>query len=259
MTCRYDGPRYGISGGWERPIAMYRTMFSFVLQSRDDTSDALGGTLWYGQGSPHGTVYVPFSCAQDSIPESYIIAKESHFDPHSSWWVFDFVNNWSMIRFNAINAEVRFEANHLQADAFLKQAQLHIKAKNMNNETNMQQFLQEENNRFAKMVFSRWWELAWRLVGKYSDGYITTGEAPEAMNMAGYPAWWLESTEFAKWPGDTYHPPQAKSIKMYTTSIPLHANPLEIAVFVCIGVVVGVFVIVIFQRARQSGGYSRIY
>ncbi len=31
---RWDSPIKNIQGGWERPFSMYRTLFSFVLQSR---------------------------------------------------------------------------------------------------------------------------------------------------------------------------------------------------------------------------------
>ncbi|CAK4668052.1 unnamed protein product [Aphanomyces euteiches] len=199
---RYDGPHWDVQGEWERSISMYRTMFSFVLQTNGDLPDHLGGTVWFGQGSPHGTVYIPFSCAQSTIPKSYLVGKQSEFHPGSSWWVFDFVNNWSLLRFNLINAEVRQEAKLWQERAFAQQAtyrqqQLNVTA------------LEAVNNAFADEVFQAWWAFAWRLVAKYSDGYITEGELPSQQRLPGYPTWWLRQTAFSQWPGDTYHPPKA--------------------------------------------------
>ncbi|CAK4751125.1 unnamed protein product [Aphanomyces euteiches] len=116
--------------------------------------------------------------------------------------VFDFVNNWSLLRFNLINAEVRQEAKLWQERAFAQQAtyrqqQLNVTA------------LEAVNNAFADEVFQAWWAFAWRLVAKYSDGYITEGELPSQQRLPGYPTWWLRQTAFSQWPGDTYHPPKA--------------------------------------------------
>ncbi|ETW10400.1 hypothetical protein, variant 1 [Aphanomyces invadans] len=203
---RFDGPTYGIDGGWERSISMYRTMFSFVLQTNGNLPDHLGGTAWYGQGSPHGTVYIPFSCRQTAVPTSYLVGKQSEFHPESSWWVFDFVNNWSLLRFNAINAEVRAEANVWQARAVADQHSWRQK-KDVTIAT-----LQAANNAFADQVFQAWWALAWRLVSKFSDGYITTGEGEADTKTPGYPAAWLRQTEFFNWPGTTFHPPPGEVV-----------------------------------------------
>ncbi len=55
-------------------------------------------------------------------------------------------------------------------------------------------------------MVTQWWELAWYLVAKYSDGYITTGEQPQDVQLPGYPSWWLHLTEFSAWPGTSFTP-----------------------------------------------------
>ena len=46
-------------------------------------------------------------------------------------------------------------------------------------------------------VQNAWWQLGWKLVGKYQDGYVMSPEGKQ--KSVGYPTWWLESVGF----GDT--------------------------------------------------------
>ncbi|OQS04790.1 peptidase [Thraustotheca clavata] len=229
---RYDGPRLG-KGGWERAISMYRTMFSFVLQVRGTKfPDAFGATFWFGQSTPHGTIYIPYSCAQSKLPESYLIGKQSEFNTESMWWAFDFVNNWSQLRFNVINAEVRQEAKKWQTEAFANQNEL-LKAPKSKVTL---EALEQLNNDFGNKVFKAWWAFAWKLVGKYSDGYITTGEAPQEMQVIGYPTEWLNATDYVNWPGNTFA--QSSGVG-------------SILLYISLGVCIGIFVMSRFPRRRE--------
>ncbi|KAF0686239.1 Aste57867_21944 [Aphanomyces stellatus] len=275
---RFDGPEYGVTGGWERPICMFRTLYSFVLQSNGALPDHVGGTIWYGQSVPHGTVYVPFSCGQETLPKSYVLGKQSEFHPESSWWyvakmifsrptggrVFDFVNNWSMLRFNVINAEVRDVAKTWQHRAFAAQARLREKGLTVSVVD-----VEAANNGFADQVFHAWWSLAWHLVSKYSDSYITTGEAPTEMNMPGYSKEWLLATDFATWPSNSYHAPlraaavvtnDAATTSLATsaaTGYPGH-HPLASLLYVGIGISIGVIGVLWIQKAHRRMGYHSL-
>ncbi|KAG1712844.1 hypothetical protein DVH05_000579 [Phytophthora capsici] len=206
---RWSGSPGGVIGGWERPISMYRTLFAFVLQSRSHKGpDAVGGVAWYAQGAPHGSVFVPFSCAQESIPKSYLLGRQSKFHPQSAWWAFNFVNNWSLLRFNSMSVDIRGKIDSLQKLAFSRRRSMEeqVHKERQVNETQLAVRLQAQSNEFAEQVVAQWWDLAWTLVAKFSDGYMTTGEGPEQQASIGYPAWWLQASEFAKWPGDTFKP-----------------------------------------------------
>ncbi|KAE8968939.1 hypothetical protein PR002_g27586 [Phytophthora rubi] len=209
---RWSGSAGGVIGGWERPISMYRTLFAFVLQSRSHKGpDAVGGVAWYAQDAPHGSVFVPFSCAQEAVPNSYLLGRQSKFHPQSAWWAFNFVNNWSLLRFNSMSVDIRGKIDALQKAAFSLRSKLEREAHEARNsgeisETQLVTSLQVESNEFAEKVVSEWWQLAWTLVAKYSDGYMTKGEAPDQQASIGYPAWWLQASEFATWPGDTFKP-----------------------------------------------------
>jgi dipeptidase len=223
---RWDGPFNGVHGGWERSISMYRTMFSFVLQARSHLPDEIGGVVWYAQDAPHGSVYVPFACTQEDIPVSYLLGKQSEFHPQSAWWAFNFVNNWSNLRFNAINQDVRKEMSILQHQAFVLRQEIENTsiASSTTNNTSTSMFIQAKSNAFAQFVVDHWWQLAWKLVAKYSDGFITTGEGPNEMQTIGYPAFWLQATEFSSWPGKTFSPPKDDSVKKELFSIDMYSS-----------------------------------
>ena len=209
------GENKSVKGGWERAISLHRTIFSFVLQSRSNLPDHVGGVMWYGQSSPHHTVYIPISCAQETIPESYLKGKESKFDPDSAWWAFSFVNNWSLLRYDLMHKEIRIKVDELQAQALAFRQALEGKLLAMHHNgleiTQDIDVLTTESNAFAANVVQEWWQLAWQLISKFSDGYILTGEKTTDMVNPGYPKWWIEATEFPQWPGQTFIP--RKSLK----------------------------------------------
>jgi len=50
--------------------------------------------------------------------------------------------------------------------------------------------LTEYSKTQANIVVKEWWELAWRLVAKYSDGYVN--EPSKMAQEVGYPKEWYE-------------------------------------------------------------------
>ncbi|ETV96074.1 hypothetical protein H310_10716 [Aphanomyces invadans] len=247
---RYDGPAKNVSGGWERPIAMYRTMFSFVLQIQTPSEqwpDHLGGTAWYAQDSPHGSVFVPFSCAQSSVPASYVTGNQSVFNTGSAWWAFNFVNQWSMLRWNVVNGQdVRSHMNETQTRAIAAHASW-LRAK-LNATA-----VEAAANALASDVVASWWTLAWSLVGKYSGGYITTGEAPSQMKVPGYSKEWLEMSEFNGWPGKTYTDPMAPYRYPQQNDKGTKSNAVEILGFMVLGALLAIGTHYLVQTHRRDG------
>ncbi|OQR87069.1 peptidase [Achlya hypogyna] len=209
---RFDGPFFNVSGGWERSISMYRTMFAFVLQIQDatDLSDAMRATAWYCQDSPHGSVFVPLAPTQTALPPSYTTGNQSVFNTDSAWWAFNFVNQWSMLRWNTINGEVRANVARLEETALQLHASLLARDRTANG-TLAPSVVQDAFYALATDVVAEWWALAWRLVAKYSCGYVVLGEGPGKMSAPGYSREWLAATEFNGWPGATYQDPKAPS------------------------------------------------
>lgn len=264
---RYGGKSHGVVGGWERPISMYRTMFSFVAQIQSSLPDCNSGVLWYGQGSPHGTVYVPFSCKQESLPESYLSGKQSEFSLESAWWAFDFVNNWSQLRFDIINENVQQKINVLQEKAFAMRDDL--EQRHLSSHCSIP-LMEDKSNQFAEYIVREWWKFAFYLIGKYSDGYVTTGEEAQQMTTPGYPPWWLQISEFSKWPGDSFLPritndlAKATSDGIQINRVELsggdpHWNKLLITCWIVLGALFGtVSSILLFSIRRRRMGYTKI-
>ncbi|TDH66332.1 hypothetical protein CCR75_007358 [Bremia lactucae] len=269
---RWSGDSGGVVGGWERPISMYRTLFAIVLQSRSHVGpDAIGGVAWYAQSAPHGSVFVPFSCTQDSVPQSYLLGRQSQFHPQSAWWAFNFVNNWSLLRYNAMSIDIHEKIRALQKSAFLLRNKIETEGQNVHNETQLVASIEKQSNDFAEHVITQWWQLAWTLVSKYSDGYMTTGEAPDQQASIGYPTWWLQASEFASWPGDSFLPDMRIREKLVIDSetaqgflrrtatfdkviVGIQSYPLAIA-WVILGTALIVTVVVYAKREKSRTGY----
>lgn len=258
VPVRFDGPSYNITGSWERPISHFRTMYSFVAESRSDFSDDLGGVIWYGQSSPHGSVYVPFSCAQESIPPSYLIGKESKFTTDSSWWAFDFVNNWSYLRYNIISKDIKLEQERLQEEAFAHSEKVRQVAASIHDRKNRTRFMEQEYNAFAQHVVQEWWQLAWNLVSKFSDGWILVGEGPNDMTAPGYPEWFLQTTSFSSWPGTSYNPPlPLRSLSLRSENHMHHGPSFMYGALFALSLV-GLFVLAcgLYGKYKQRQGYK---
>ncbi|OWY97950.1 Peptidase [Phytophthora megakarya] len=110
-----------------------------------------------------------------------------------------------------MSVDIRGKIDTLQKAAFALRHKMEHEAREVKdsstfNKDKLVTRLQTQSNDFAEQVVSEWWQLAWVLIAKYSDGYMTTGEAPEQQASIGYPAWWLQASEFATWPGDTFKP-----------------------------------------------------
>jgi dipeptidase len=272
---RWSGSAGGVIGGWERPISMYRTLFAFVLQIRSHKGpDAVGGVAWYAQDAPHGSVFVPFSCAQQQVPESYLVGRQSKFHPQSAWWAFNFVNNWSLLRYNSMNVDIRGKIDALQKEAFALRRMMEHDADTLT-ESQLVTRLQAQSNEFAEQVVAQWWQLAWTLVAKYSDGYMTTGEASDQMKSIGYPAQWLQASEFATWPGDTFKPKASMRKQLVgvdsataqgfvrhaamADSAEVEGRSYPVAVgWVMLGAVLGAGMLALVKREGRRAGYTAV-
>ncbi|CAK4656807.1 hypothetical protein LEN26_006660 [Aphanomyces euteiches] len=221
---RFGGSTKGVVGGWERSISMHRTTHSFVLQVRGFMPDDVGGVAWYSLGAPHGSVYAPFSCSQNNIPASYLASRKHHFNTKAAWWAFEFVNNWSMLRYDLIHADVKDILDTLQDEALDLEAETTRNAIVMPDQQMRIQYIENRNNEFAQRMVDRWWDLAFQLIVKFSDGYIIRGDRSGDMSAPGYPAWWLQTTNFASWPEKGSYNPPPQILAIQSASVELSSN-----------------------------------
>ena len=207
---QYDPPHYDnytIHGGWERPIAVYRMLYSFVAVCRSWLPDHIGGKVWLALGRSTSSVYVPFYAGHEVMPESYLVGKESELNHKSTWWAFAFVANFAQLKWNLMWPDIRAEQRRLETSMFNKVEEAESKALRINESLGTDEsimFLQRFSNTRAAKVTEAWWSLGFALVTKFHDGFITTGESA-GRPRPGYPKWWLEATqEYSGWPENTF-------------------------------------------------------
>ncbi len=71
----------------ERPIALFNTVHTNVIQLRNNMPADIGGVMWAGVGSPLAVIYIPYYLGINHVPEPYCTAG-AEFDPQSAFWQF---------------------------------------------------------------------------------------------------------------------------------------------------------------------------
>ncbi len=92
----------------ERATATQQTGFSFVAEARSWLPDPIGGILWFGVDDAATTCYVPMYCGITRVPESYAVGNGDllTYSPTSAFWAFNFVANFSYLRYDLMSADV---------------------------------------------------------------------------------------------------------------------------------------------------------
>ena len=183
LVWKVDGVEYG----WERPIATQQAAFTFVSQSRAWLPDPVGGLFWYGVDDPYTSCYIPLYCGIDSLPKSYTGGSNSKFSWDSAWWVFNFVSNYSYLKWSQMIPEIRacqkdIESNFLALQPAVEKTAVELLKTSPNLAT---RYLTDYSVMHGEQTVGRWRELAEHLITKYNDGYVRDihGKYPEV----GYP------------------------------------------------------------------------
>lgn len=189
------GPRP--MGAWERPISVFYQGYTFVNQVRPSAPDATRGVMWLGPDVSYTTCFSPFPTASDSLPWSYQTGSPAKLDREAAWWAFDFVGNWSRLNFRRMTeVDIRPLQSRLEARGAERLAAWDETAKSGGDDAHAS--VAESARANADEVVAAWWDLADRLVAKYSNGYINVpGEAPKDI---GYPTSWVARTDWADGP-----------------------------------------------------------
>jgi dipeptidase len=191
---------------WERPISTQQTGFSFVSQSRDWLPDPIGGVFWYGVDDTWFTCYTPLYCGITEIPKSYTVGSLQDFTWESAWWVFNFVSNFSNLKYSYMIKDIQAVQQELEGFYIEMQPRIEQMALEISESDHdlMVEFLTRYSVDNAENVVDRWRELGEHLIVKYNDGYVKNEKGrPEEV---GYPESWLEKV--IKKRGDYYKLPQ---------------------------------------------------
>ena len=200
-------PDAKLKGAWERPLSIYRSGYSFVLQARDWLPDPIGGIVWFGPDEPMSSVITPFYVGVDSIYRAYYTGFSDKFDQKSAWWAFNFVANWAAVKHSYITKDIREKQNELELEAMESTRAMDTEALALykKNPAKAREMLTQFSLTRAEKVATQWWGLAWRLVAKYSDGYVN--EPGKMAQEVGYPEAWYKRAEWKNGP-TTYKRPE---------------------------------------------------
>ncbi|HUU45053.1 MAG TPA: C69 family dipeptidase [Acidobacteriota bacterium] len=197
--------------GWERPISTQQTAYSFISQSRSWLPDPVGGVFWYGVDDTYFTCYIPLYCGISDIPHSFTVGSLREFSWESAWWVFNFVANYTNLKYSYMIEDVRQVQSDLEGAFLAFQPTVETTAQELaaSDPALLTRYLTDYSVGHAENVVDRWRKLGEFLICKYNDGYVkdTTGRAQEL----GYPERWRrtvagerpEQFKIPQWESDT--------------------------------------------------------
>jgi len=207
---RYPGPMdagndtgklTGHKGAWERPLSIYRSGYTYVAQAREWLPDPIGGLFWFAPDEAMSSVITPFYVGvPDSVPKPYYTGFSDKFDQKSVWWAFNFVANWAGLKYSYMIKDIKDKQDELETVAIegTKEVEKHALKTYKNDPVQAKKMLSEFSRNNAMNVYRTWWELAWKLVAKYSDGYVN--EPGKMAQEVGYPKAWYEKSEWKNGP-----------------------------------------------------------
>jgi dipeptidase len=183
-----DSLRYS----WERPVSTQQTGFSYVAQVRSWLPDKIGGVLWYGVDDTYFTCYFPLYCGITDLPVSYTRGSMQEFSWESAWWVFNFVSNYSNLRYSYMIKDIQAVQGELE-QSFIKLQPAVEKTALELYRTDPELavgYLTNYSVSLGEQVVRRWRRLGEDLMVKYNDGYIKDENGRP--QQVGYPESWLK-------------------------------------------------------------------
>ena len=206
-----EGRMTPLKGEFERPLNIYRTVYTYVNQSRNWLPDAIGGITWFGPDRPATAVLMPFYAGATGLPSSLQKADILKFDKGSMWMAFNYVANYAMLKYSYMIKDIASVRDRFEARAFGRQRELEQQANELwkNGEREgARNFLTRYSEENASAVLQEWWKLSEHLYIKYNDGYLNT-KAGIAQAVF-YPAWWLKQVGFENGPTSYEKPATGK-------------------------------------------------
>ncbi|MCK5737686.1 C69 family dipeptidase, partial [bacterium] len=160
----------------ERATSTQQTGFSFVAQARSWLPDPIGGVLWFGVDDTYSTVYVPMYCGIREVPSSFAVGNGDfqHFTWDSAFWVFNFVANYSYLRYSDMIVDVQNVQRELEGKFLADQARIDAAALALFKQAPQLavDYLTNYSCSEGNAVVKRWKKLGEFLIYKYLDGNV---------------------------------------------------------------------------------------
>jgi len=198
-----------VEGRFERTISLFRTSYSFVTQSRSTKPDIVGALTWFGQFTPHATVYIPVYAAVSEVPASLSTGALQRLDRGANWWAFSAVGNYAAQWFSFTIGEIRNMQHKFEDSWFENQdtvEDLGLTIQGFGGDVAAVGYLTDWCNEQAVDVLTQWWEFLDYMMGKYRDGMMMDKIHTDTLSPTKlfYPRWWLEMVGYWGFPGATY-------------------------------------------------------
>ena len=196
-----EGKLTTVVGEFERPLNIYRCVYAHVNQSRAWLPDAIGGVVWFGPDRPATAVLMPFYAGALDLPGPIQNSDILKFDRNSIWMAFNYVANYSMLKYSYMIKDIHAERDRFESSAFARQQGLEATALalwNKGDQKGAREMLTRYSDQNAKSVLTDWWKLAANLYLKYNDGYLNTQKT--IADPVFYPAWWLKQVGYENGP-----------------------------------------------------------
>ncbi len=185
LVWEYNGEEYF----HERPISTPQTGFSFVSQARSYLPREVGGVFWFGVDDTYFTVYTPMYASMIKVPYnfSHDVGSISKFSWDSAFWVFNFVSNFSYLKYSVVIDDVKKTQNELEGTYLAQQENVEATALSLlkNSEGEAIEYLTSYSISSADQTYKTWKQLGENLLLKYMDG-ISKNELFKPKNI-GYP------------------------------------------------------------------------
>lgn len=164
----------------ERPIATQQTAFSFVAQMRSWLPNEIGGIIWFGIDDAAQTVYYPFYCGHNQVPEEMAIGNGDllSFSWTSAFWIHNWVSNMVYTRYSDMSIDMKKVQSSLENSYFTSQPNIEEKASVLyaQSEQDAVEYLTDYTNNLVANGVASWKQLGEYLMVKYVDGVIKPEE-----------------------------------------------------------------------------------
>lgn len=172
MVWKVDGKDYL----FERATSTQQTGFSFVAQMRSFLPAPIGGVLWFGVDDTYSTVYVPMYCGIADAPKAFAVgtADFHHFSWDSAFWVFNFVSNYTYLRYKDMIIDVQKVQRELEGGFLANQADVERVAVDLYRRSPVlaREHLTRYSHDRSEQTVRRWRKLGEELIVKFLDGNV---------------------------------------------------------------------------------------
>jgi len=188
LTWEVDSVRYLN----ERATSTQQTGFSFIAQARSWLPDPVGGVLWFGVDDTYSTVYIPMYCGIKEVPKSYAVGTGSfhEFTWESAFWVFNFVSNFTYLRYCDMIKDVQKVQRELEGKFLADQPEVEKAALALYEKSPQlaRDYLSDYSVKLGNSTVKGWMKLGEFLLYKYLDGNVKN--ELRRVTHPGYPESW---------------------------------------------------------------------